>query len=60
MEFSKKFAAKSSAERAWQTTINKDSMMIRNQKPSSNDCDWNVYLAFLLIYVHNIFANFNN
>jgi len=27
---SKKFAAKSSAERAWQTTVNKDSTMIWN------------------------------
>jgi len=39
---------KSSAECAWQTTINKDSTLIRNQKPSSNDRDRNVYLAFLL------------
>jgi len=48
--------AKSSAEHAWQTIINKDSTMIRNQKPSSNDRDRNVYLAFLLIYLHNIFV----
>jgi len=49
MDFSKKFAAKSSAERVWQTTTNKDSTkMIRNQKPSSNDRDRNIFLAFLL------------
>jgi len=47
--FPKKFAAKSSAERAWQMTINKDSTLIRNQKLSSNDRDRNVYLAFLLM-----------
>jgi len=46
--FPKKFAAKSNAKRAW-TTINKDSTMVRNQRPSSNDCDRNVYLAFLPI-----------
>jgi len=33
--FPKKFAAKSSAERTWQTTINKNSTMIRNQKPEA-------------------------
>jgi len=43
----KKFAAKSSVERAWQTTVNKDSTMIQNQRPNSNDRDWNVYFAFL-------------
>jgi len=47
--FPKKFAMKSSAERSWQTTINEDSIMIRNQKLSCNDHDQNVYLAFLLM-----------
>jgi len=47
--FPKKFAAKSSAELAWQTIINKDSTLIRNQKLNSNDWDRNVYLAFLLM-----------
>jgi len=37
--FPKKSAAKSNAERAWQTTVNKDSTMVRNQKFSSNDRD---------------------
>jgi len=46
--FSKKFAAKSSAELAWQTTIYKNSTLIRNQNLCSNDRDRNVYLAFLL------------
>jgi len=44
--FSKKSATKSNAERAWQT-VNKDSTMVRNQRPSSNDHDQYVYLAFL-------------
>jgi len=43
--FQKKSAAKSNAERAWQTTVNKDSTIVRNQRPSSNDR--NIYLAFL-------------
>jgi len=30
--------------------------MIRNQKLSSNDRDQNVYFAFLVIYLHNIFC----
>jgi len=44
-----KFAAKSSAQRAWQTIVNKNSTMIRNQWPSSNNRDRNVYLVFLLM-----------
>jgi len=44
-EIFQKNLQKSSAERARQTT-NKDSTLIRNQKPSSNDRDRNVYLAF--------------
>jgi len=47
--FPKKFAAKSSAERAWQTTVNKNSTMMQYQRLNSNDRDRNVYLAFLLM-----------
>jgi len=44
--FPKKSAAKSNAERAWQTTVNKDLIMVRNQRPNFNNRDRNFSRIF--------------